>query len=446
MARLTDKAIRALKPRDGSYYVKDDTGRRGEGRLCVKVDPNGSKTFYFHYFFDGKRKFFPIDKFPAISLADANLKKEEYSGMLRDGYDIREYLLRQQAKVELKKLEEVQAAREEELKGSVSQLFEDYTSQMDRDGKRTHAAVLAALRKDAIPVLGEDLKAKDVKAHHIKLVLSKLIKRGAVVYSNRIRSYLSAAFNYGIKHDNDPANLERETLYFIEHNPVLAVPRQNVEKARERDLSADELKRFWCDLPKAWFSKEVEIAVKLCFATGGQRPNEVLEAEWNEIDMDRAVWELPSTKTKNKRAHVVPLNHLAIFLLEELAPITGHTKYLFPNQLRNNEPMTSRTMSKAIQRYCEGEHIQDKEKRKQWSFERFVPRDIRRTCKTRMGEIGLSKEIRDRIANHALSDVSAKHYDRYDYLREKKQALDAWGSWLELTIEPDEKVSYFKQA
>ena len=51
-----------------------------------------------------------------------------------------------------------------------------------------------------------------------------------------------------------------------------------------------------------------------------------------------------------------------------------------------------------------------------------------------MGEIGIEKSIRDRIQNHALNDVSSKHYDRYDYLQEKKTALLVWEKYLiELT-------------
>ncbi len=56
----------------------------------------------------------------------------------------------------------------------------------------------------------------------------------------------------------------------------------------------------------------------------------------------------------------------------------------------------------------------------------LVARDLGRTCKTLMGEIGVSKELRDRIQNHALQDVSSKHYDRYDYLVEKRRALEKW--------------------
>jgi integrase len=67
-------------------------------------------------------------------------------------------------------------------------------------------------------------------------------------------------------------------------------------------------------------------------------------------------------------------------------------------------------------------------------FKKFTPRDLRRTCKTRMGEIGISKLIRDRLHNHALQDVSSKHYDRYDYLKEKKEAMQTWDGYLQAVI------------
>lgn len=44
-----------------------------------------------------------------------------------------------------------------------------------------------------------------------------------------------------------------------------------------------------------------------------------------------------------------------------------------------------------------------------------------------MGVAGISKEIRDRIQGHALSDVSSKHY----YFKEKQAALNVWAAWLE---------------
>lgn len=74
-------------------------------------------------------------------------------------------------------------------------------------------------------------------------------------------------------------------------------------------------------------------------------------------------------------------------------------------------------------------------------------RDIRRTCKTLMGELGISKELRDRIQNHALQDVSSRHYDRYDYLAEKRDALEQWERRLNGTeYTTSNVVSLFRRA
>ena len=57
-------------------------------------------------------------------------------------------------------------------------------------------------------------------------------------------------------------------------------------------------------------------------------------------------------------------------------------------------------------------------------------RDLRRTWKTLAGKAGLSKEIRDRIQNHALHDVSSRSYDRWTYLPEKRAGMTKWDRYI----------------
>jgi len=57
-------------------------------------------------------------------------------------------------------------------------------------------------------------------------------------------------------------------------------------------------------------------------------------------------------------------------------------------------------------------------------------RDLRRTFKTLAGQAGLSKEIRDRIQNHMLQDVSSKHYDRWNYMAEKRAGMVKWDKFV----------------
>jgi integrase len=99
-----------------------------------------------------------------------------------------------------------------------------------------------------------------------------------------------------------------------------------------------------------------------------------------------------------------------------------HDELVFPAD-SGNGAMRTDSISKALNRFCQ--HT---------GMEPFQPRDLRTTFKTLTGEIGISKEIRDRIQNHAFSDVSSKHYDRYEYLVEKRTALKRWGRYLEQII------------
>jgi integrase len=150
----------------------------------------------------------------------------------------------------------------------------------------------------------------------------------------------------------------------------------------------------------------------------GLRVQEVVEAKWSEVDLAAKRWELPSSRTKKARAHVVPLNAVAVSLLKRLKLWSAGSVYVFPHHHRNvkDGPMAWRSVNQMIRRIADA---------RGWGP--ITARDIRRTVKSRMGEAGISKELRDRLQGHAMTDVSSKHYDRYDYLAEKTGAADQWG-------------------
>ncbi|MCY1359615.1 hypothetical protein D9M69_461970 [compost metagenome] len=122
-----------------------------------------------------------------------------------------------------------------------------------------------------------------------------------------------------------------------------------------------------------------------------------------------------------REIHVVPLNVLSKACLTRLEGVSKDEAYPFMGRYDNssiNVQSLSRAVTKLYQRHTD-------------KFDgAFTLRDLRRTCKTLMGIAGISKELRDRIQGHAFSDVSSKHYDRYDYLKEKSEGLRVWARWL----------------
>jgi integrase len=111
--------------------------------------------------------------------------------------------------------------------------------------------------------------------------------------------------------------------------------------------------------------------------------------------------------SKNKRDHLVPLIESAIEILEKLkAESLIQSPYIFPQRIKPEQHLRTDSFAQAIIYFREYFALSPS----------FIARDIRRTCKTLMGEAGIAKDLRDRIQNHALQDVSSKHYDRYDSL------------------------------
>jgi len=414
------RKIKAYKPRSTPYRIFEKGSDRG---FNVQVMPSGSKLFSLAYYFDDKRKFLSLARFNETdknddgSLATARKRAQAARELINNDIDPR-------AQAEEEKLQrklEEEARNIEAAKGSVEQLFDMYCKKLEHEGKPSHREARRALTKDALPYV-KDKKANEVTSGDITLILSKVCDRGSLIMGNRLRAYLSAAFGFGLKHDHNPRNLNADVQFHLETNPALAVakPIEN-EESRERVLSADEIQELWHMLDESGLSIHTQTIIKLMLTTG-QRVREITGAAWDEFDLQKGEWVIPKARTKNrKHAHLVPLNKTSLKLLLELQPITGRGKYLFPaHKPKTKAPMPESSVTKAVQRLCKRE-----------GFELFTPRDLRRTVKTMLAEMGVEKEIRDRIMNHALrGDVSERHYNQYDYLKEKKSALSRWASRL----------------
>lgn len=419
--KMTDTRIRGLKVAEKDYYEWLGTGQRGTGRLGIRVYPSGQKIFVFRYFRQGKTVFIQLGKFPEMRLQQANAKANDLGALLVAGIDPKQQAEEQAIAAEIER-------RNAAMKGSIEELINAYTDKMKADGKRTYEDVKRRLAKDTYPVIPRETKAKDVTAEHIKIILANMIQRGSVVQSNRVRSYLHAAFQFGLKADNDPANVQGGVLFGLSLNPVSLVPKQAAaEKPGETWLKLDELRYFIEHFPATlgvgWNMPKL---LELCVVLGGQRPYEVFSSEWSAVNWEEKTFLVTPEISKNKRPHIVPLTDRAFALLQELQQHNENnaaerkSRFIFPRRVAGKQkddlPMRSDSLGQALGYWREANP----------DFTYFVPRDLRRTVKTLMGELGISKEIRDRIQNHALNDVSSKHYDRYSYLPEKRNALELW--------------------
>jgi len=446
---FTDRQLKAwLKPAGlakGSDR-SEPLGGRGSGSLMFKVVADRRGEFYFKYHDGTKRKLTKIGNYKAakgvagFSLEEARGKAQELSKVYRDQKDVKGFLEGQaQAQNEAKQQREAKKAL-----GTFGLLVESYVNEMKSAGKPSAYEVEKSIQRSVFkpyPKL-EKVKANEVTTQDIKGVLARMIDDGITTQTNRVRSYLLAAFNHGMKQENNPRiYLEEATRFNIAVNPVAAIPRQaDFEKAGDNVITEAEIMGLWHDLPKTErVGFVMSSLVRFTLAVGGQRIKQVLSTPWDRYDLEERTMEIFDSKGKGGqvRAHVVPLNDLAISILEELKPITGSAVYPFAGGSHGSSKdkhIRPDSIPLAFSRY-----------RDDHKGVNIKAADIRRTCKTIMARHGIRKELRDRIHNHSLNDVATKHYDRHDYLGEKRAVLEQWNGILELIINPKDNVVLMAQ-
>ena len=420
MVQFTDRYIKALKAKEKAYTITEDSGQRGVGRFQVKIYPTGKKQFLIQYFADQRKRQLTIGNYGqcGLSLSDARLEFQRLSKEVQAGSDPK-VLVERKAAAEI---EHQAAVERERAMATFHTLIADYRAFILSSRKKRAALQFRwAMEKDVIPYLDSELKARDFTADMARSIVFRILARQAGHKANQVQIYLQSMIAWAITQDNSPANFGQPQRYGIEFNPIRDIPLPHSQFNRgERFLSEDELKSFWYS-DKQIRNRPQHLYFKLNLALAGQRIQEVYYARWDEFDMNERVFEIPveRIKVQDRGAHIVPVSDLAFELLNELKPFASGSDYLFPHRDDLGRPATLNGLIKCLDRYSSTNNVK-----------KFTPRDIRRTCKTLMTKAGVPIEWRDMLQQHYKRDVATTHYDRYDYLKEKREAVGIWTKYL----------------
>ncbi len=401
MTKFTDFKIAALQPKAKAYKAYEKASDPG---FHVQVTPAGRKVFYMAYTLNGKKRFFNLGTYSSeYSLAEARVDCRTARSLVDRGID--------PAVDKQQRLAEQENARKlielERTKVTVDELLNYYLESLNKESTRNDARLKFA--KEVRPVLGNN-KACDVSDKDIRPIITKIVNRGAQVSARHLHTFLHAAFNLAIKDDFSPFYGQWNI------NPVSKVKKPDDTEPDKRVLSIQEIRIFWKILDiYDGMEPGMKDSLRLLFATG-QRVQEVLNMRWDEINWETMLWTIPPSriKTRKKRnePHVLPITNIMETIIRR-QPLIGDA--VFPGRNNPEDPFQWRSLSRAVTRMVERTDVA-----------KFTPRQIRGTVKTHMARIGVLKEIRDRIQNHALVDVATTHYDAYDYLDEKRAGLTKW--------------------
>lgn len=404
---LTDYTIKKAKPKQTVYRLRDKSAAtKGMG---ITIAPAGSKTFFLSYTSpaSGKRTQVSLGTYPATSLKDARKKAMELRERISLGIDPKEQIAAEKAS---------QRSRLE--RGTVKELYDLYIADLKMDNKRSADEVSRIYAKHIAPVIGSKF-AGDITVEDILDVLTPIVQRGSLVHADNVRAYLRAAFEIGIHAKTTTRWRGKIPNFDIASNPVLATKRAQKKKpVGTRNLSREEVQSVWTG---KGISPSSHLAIKFLLATG-QRVEEVLQATWTEFDLSEMIWTIPASRRKTRHEvsedHLVPLTDFHTALLHDIRLTNGHKTWLFPHQ-EGDKPRKADALYQAVNRFCKTNGI-----------EPFAPRDCRRTFKTLAGSIRIDLELRNRLQGHAMTDVGSRHYDRWSYLPEKREAMAERTDWL----------------
>ncbi len=401
---LTDRKIASLRPaKERTEYWDDSTPGFG-----LRVSPGGTKTFFLMYRFAGLRRRMKLGRYPEVPLFEARKNAKKALAKVSEGKD----------PVQEKKADAAAALRERLGAKTFAQLAEQYVEEYAKPNKKAWREDERIINRLLKPEF-DTLNVKEVTRSHIRSFLRGIAASGPV-QANRAHACLRKILNWAIK----------EEIVDLESNPASGISSPGGrEHARERSLNDAEIREVWKELESN--TTLPKRALQLVLLTG-QRPGEVAGMELEELNFKEELWSLPGHRTKNGLTHLVPLNYQAIRVLEkqheglesqkqkreargEAAPESG---FVFPCRHR----LKKRPMSV---------YALDKEVRGIWrklGIPGFTPHDLRRTCSTKLGEMLVPSNLIDRIINHKPYGITDRVYNKYEYLKEKREALDAWGA------------------
>lgn len=388
--KFTDKSLKALKAKSERYEIWED-GKTGFG---MRVSPSGTKTFVWMYRYEGAPKRLTLGNYPKMTLYEANRVLAEAKEKLSHGFDPGNEAVEQRKKHRSSML--------------IETLVDEYLERHAKPNKRSASEDERILKKDILPRWGK-MKAKSIGKKDVIELLDAILERGSPIIANRTLACIRKMFNWA--HSRD----------LLDSSPCLNIKAPSREARRDRVLTREEITSLWKNLPNAKMTPLMRIAIELQLVTA-QRKSEILKARWADVDSKSKVWTIPAENAKNGITHRVPLSALALKLLERLKPLSKDSLYLFP----------SRGVSAVIQGNSVDHAL--RKNRQTLGLEDVTPHDLRRTAASHMASMGVNRLVISKILNHVEQSVTSI-YDRYSYDKEKREALEKWGIFLEETVE-----------
>jgi integrase len=388
--RLSDRQLKAIKPKDKDYVLTDGDGLQ----LRVRVNRSMQWNFNYRHPVTKNRINMALGPYPEVSLAQARKKTFEARELLAQGID---------PKAQRNELQEAKRTETEHT-------FENV------------ATAWFELKKDSVtPAYAEDIwrsltlhvfpdmrttPLSEVSAPMVIKLLRPIEAKGSLETVKRLSQRLNEIMTYGVNSG------------MIFANPLSGI-RAVFKKPKKENMPAlapDELPELMMEIANASIKRTTRCLIEWQLHTM-TRPAEAATTRWADIDFEKSIWTIPPERMKKRRPHTIPLTEHALALLETLKSHSGHREYVFPSDRNPRTHANSQTSNMALKRMG----FQD----------RLVSHGMRSMASTILNEHGWDPELIEVALAHVDKDEVRSAYNRAAYIERRRPMMVWWSEYIE---------------
>ncbi len=396
MTRLNDAKLRKLKANEKIQKLSDGGG------LSFVLKPNGGRYWHQNYRFAGKQRTISFGTYPEVSIKEARRRREEAREQLAQGLD--------PSAIRMKLKEDKKREASETVGRTLwREVAADFLDLEERKGKapKTMAKMRSQL-KHTYAKLG-DQKIDAIKAPDLLSMLREIEQTGKLTTATRLRGLCGQVFRFAMASglvDHDPTPALRGALLTppTRHYPGLTNP--------------DGVGRLMRSIKSLHDGEPTTRWGLLLLAYTFQRPGEVRNLRWADVDWAGARIDIPSERMKMKRPHAIPLSTQALKVLKEAHDHTGGGELILPGYRSTKRPISDATLSAALARLG-------------YSKDAHVPHGFRTTASTLLNEAGWNRDWIERQLAHVEKNAIRRAYNRAEFFDGRTQMMQAYADMLD---------------
>jgi len=387
---LTNTEVKQAKPKEKVYTLSDGGG------LQLRLKPNGSKLWLFDYLrpYTKKRTSLSFGSYPTISLAEARSKRNDAKELLAKDIDPKEH------RDETSRLNDI--AHNNTLEHIAKKWLEVKKATVSEN----HATdTWRSLELHIFPSLGK-VPIHKITAIKTIEVIEPIAAKGSLETVKRLCQRLNEIMIYATN------------TGIIPSNPLTGISKafQLPVKQHLPTLTPEQLPLLMTALSRASIKLTTRCLIEWQLHTM-VRPSEAAGTRWDEIDLEKGLWDIPIERMKQKKPHIVPLTAQCIELLEVMRPISSRSDFVFPSDRNPKSPTNSQTANMALKRM---------------GFDKqLVAHGLRSLASTALNEQGFDADVIEAALAHTGKNEVRNAYNRTNYLERRKPIMQWWSDYIE---------------